>query len=228
MKFDDIEMLPGTIIDVDDPEKLGRVKCIIPSIFESSADKDIMPWIPQFGMSRYQAFSKMMPGAKVWVMQVKSNYNEFYYLPIMDKINTTKEFLEAKYDLNPEIVYMRDNAGQVSKITYDDEEGCMIYLNEFFINLTPEGDIHCHGNGADVHVKSGNVYIGSDEDGGHEPAVFGDKLSSILGDLYNAMTKLQSAAASSPYDAKLADGFGDAVKALKPYDEIKCKKTKVN
>lgn len=227
MKLSNVELIQSTIIDSDDPEKLGRVKCIIPGVFENSAHKDTYPWICPFGMTRYQSFSKELNGMKVWVVQVKDNYNEFYYIPIFEKINITKDYLEEKYDQNPEIVYMRDNAGQISQFTYDDADGCNMSIGEFFIKLKPDGEIHCHGNGADVHINDGIVYIGSDEDGGHEPAVYGNKLYDILSDLQGAMDQLIKSC-NSPYLSPLTPGFTKAKQALEPISEIKCKKTQVN
>lgn len=228
MRLSNVELIQSTVIDVDDPAKQGRIKCVIPGVFENSKDKELYPWIPPFGMTRYQSFSKELCGAKVWVIQNKDNYNEFYFFPLFDKINKTKEFLDAKYDSNPEIVYMRDNCGLVSSLTYDEDDGSMNTVNDSFINIRPDGEIHIHTKNADVHLKNGNVFIGSDENSNHEPAVLGDKLCNILGDLCSAMTSLQSKASPNPYTSHLSDGFQQAVTALQPYSEIKCEKTKVN
>lgn len=228
MQLSDVELIQGTIIDVADPNKLGRIKAIIPSIFENPDDKDCYPWIPPFGMTRYQSFSKEMEGAKVWIVQVRSNYNEYYYLPLLDPIQQTREFLNSKYEQNPEIVYLRDLAGQTAKITYDDQDGCMIQVKDTFVNVKTNNEVHCHVAGADVHIKDGSVYIGSDDDGGHEPAIFGNKLCTMLSNLRTAMSKLQTACGSGNDNPALASGFGEAVKALKDVDSLKCLKTNVN
>lgn len=229
MRLSNVELIQGVIIDVNDPNKQGRVKCIVPGIFENSDDKDCYPWINPFCMPSYQSFSKQMNGAKVWVIQVKDNYNEFYYIPLFDKIGTTQEFLDEKYSQNPEVVFMRDNCGQVSKITYDQQDGCMIQVNSSFINIRPDSEIHCHTETNDIHMKSGNVFVGSNDGQDYEPAVFGNKLSDILLKLKNAMATLQTAAAGGQFDnPALAAGFQQAVDALSSYDQIKCEKTKVN
>lgn len=229
MRLSNVELIQSVVIDVNDPEKQGRIKCTVPGVFEDTSDKECLPWIAPFGMTRYQSFSKEISGAKVWVMQVKDNYNEFYYIPLFDKIGVTSQFLDEKYNENPEIVYMRDNCGQTSKITYDQKDGCMIQVNDSFVNIKPGDEIHIHTKNNDIHVKNGNVFIGSDEEDNHEPAVFGDKLSDILLNLKNAMATLQSAAAGGAFDnPALAAGFQQAVQALSPYDTIKCTKTKVN
>lgn len=229
MRLSNVELIQSVIIDVDDPAKQGRIKCIVPGIFENSDDKECYPWINPLGMTRYQSFSKEMNGAKVWVIQVKDNYNEFYYIPLFDKIGITTEFLEEKYDENPEIVYMRDNCGQTAKITYDQIDGCMIQVNSAFVNIRPDSEIHCHTENCDIHMKKGSVFIGSDDGAEHEPAVLGNKLSDILLNLKNAMATLQSASSSGQFDnPALTAGFQQAVNALSSYNEIKCEKTKVN
>lgn len=228
MHLSNVELIQSTVVDVSDPAKQGRIKCVVPGIFESTADKDSYPWIPPLGMTRYQSFSKEVCGAKVWVVQVKNNYNEFYYIPLVDQIGITKSFLEEKYESNPEIVYMRDRCGQTSSFTYDDEDGHKLTMGDYFINLRPDGELHCKGSGADVHINNDNVFIGSDEDGDYEPAIFGDKLCNMLSALRNALSSLQSACSGGQDNPALAPGFSQAVNALNDIDDLKCKKTKVN
>ena len=55
MELDKVEFIPGVITDVDDPEKLGRVKCAAVGLFDERAmDKDVLPWVMPMNMGRYQ------------------------------------------------------------------------------------------------------------------------------------------------------------------------------
>ena len=51
MKFKDVELLPGVVIDAKDPKMLGRVKATVPTLFDNSAmDVKVMPWIYPISM----------------------------------------------------------------------------------------------------------------------------------------------------------------------------------
>ena len=68
MKFSETELLPGVVIDVDDPKMLGRVKATVPTLFdENIMNKEGMPWIYPLTMIGYQGFSKLQKGSKIYL-----------------------------------------------------------------------------------------------------------------------------------------------------------------
>ncbi len=98
MKLSECEILPGEIIEVEDPKHIGRVKASVPTWFDSSVmDKEALPWIYPFGMCGYQRFSKMEKGRKIWVLHNHENDLEYWYWPMFEEIDITKPIID-KYD----------------------------------------------------------------------------------------------------------------------------------
>jgi len=190
MKLSDVEIIPGVIVDANDPEKLGRVKVNAPALLRGNEsgdhygvvpkiDNNVLPWIYPIGMNRYQAFSKELEGMKVWVINNTANYNEYWYFPMFDYIDVCEEIVTQKYDNDVEVIMARKNGDGASRIYYDREDGYVIHINDYKWNMMPNGDITCHGERGDIDIKGGHVYIGRNTEA-HEPAVFGDVLVNLF------------------------------------------------
>jgi electron transport complex protein RnfC len=95
MKFNETELLPGVVIDVNDPKKLGRVKATVPTLFDEAVmNREGMPWIYPLTMTGYQGFSKLMAGSKIWVFKQQSKPREFWYIPMFELNQNTRTVLE--------------------------------------------------------------------------------------------------------------------------------------
>ena len=118
MKLSDYEFFPGSIIDVADPKYQGRVKANVPTLFDPSMNKDGLPWIYPFTMGGNQSFSKMTEGSKIWVFRNRTNYNEFWYVPMFELKADTRELLGSDDTYENGEVLLSRNMGSMSVYIY--------------------------------------------------------------------------------------------------------------
>ena len=202
MELDKVEIIPGVITDVDDPEKLGRIKCAAVGLFdERTMDKDVLPWCMPISMGRYQMFSAPEVGRKVWIIDNKDNENEFWYFPMFDYIDITENLVKEKYDNDLDLLVSRKTSSGNAQLYYTSTDGFVIKYDEWKISLGPEGNISIHGQNGDIDIKGGHVYLGRNaESGGFEPAVKAKQLQNVFQQFQNIFSELQQAAAAGPWD----------------------------
>lgn len=229
MNLKDFDIVPGVIINVDDPLKLGRVQCAAPGLFDPSVmDADVIPWCMPMQMNKYQMFSKPMKNAKVWIYNNKKNYNEFWYTNMFEMIDVTKQIVDEKYDHDLELIMSRKTVDGCVQISYDDIDGIRLKINEDCINLRPNGDIQCHGAGGEMNIIGGHVYTGN-EDGEYEPMVLGNKLVEILAEMSKQFDVLYNSCMSGEL-APLRSGFMKlkCLTAESNSQKVKAKNSSVN
>lgn len=213
MKLEDCELIPAVIYSVKDPEKLGRIKCIIPGIIDNTTmSEENIPWIRPIGMNGQQSFSMPVVGYKVWVLINKANYNEYWYFPFFEKNDITSEYLsDDVYESGqPEVLVSHNKGGNTVQMTYDDLNGYNIQLGSHHIQMFPDGKISIVGGECDIEMDGGTITIGSGSQ--YQSAVKGEDLKQILDNLKIAMQTLQSA--SQGILSPLAPGFASAAQAL--------------
>ena len=205
MELDKVEMIPGVITDVDDPEKLGRVKCAAVGLFdERTMDKDVLPWVMPMNMGKYQMFSAPEVGRKVWIVDNKDNENEFWYIPMFDYIDITENLVKEKYDNDLDILVSRKTSSGAAQFYYTSTDGFVIKYDNWKIALSPEGNISIHGQDGDIELKGGHLSIGrSAESGAYEPAVKGEQLKKVFKSLANGFNQLLEAAQDGNDNPKL-------------------------
>lgn len=208
MKFKDVELLPGVVIDVEDPKMLGRIKCVIPGVFDTSTmDKEGMPWIYPISMIGYQGFSKLQEGSKVWVFVQENNYREFWYMPMFEANADTRQII-SDYD-EPDVLISRSAGANSVYIYYTDKQGIMLKLGDnSFINMKANGEILAKSTEGQVSIRDGKVYVG--DENAKEQAVLGNSLDKVLGQLASDLMSLGTKAAGSPYTSPLSQPFMDA------------------
>ena len=202
MKLEDCEVLPGVIIDVEDPKHIGRVKAMVPTWFDSDVmQKEAMPWIYPFGMAGYQRFSKLENGRKIWVLHNKKNDLEYWYWPMFEEIQGTKQIVEP-YD-STEVLLARDcgNSGSVY-IYYVDSEGIVLKIGNVKINVTTNNEIHMTDSKASVIIKGGQIFIGKDDN--QELTVMGETLQKALIELGQNITNLGTKMGGGQYVCEVA------------------------
>ena len=97
MKLADVEMIPGVVVDDEDPKFLGRLKISAPGEFEvDSMDINDMFWVYPFPVGGYQSFSHMLKGSKVWLIKNTKNYYEYWYLPYFEMNSNTFNLVNSK------------------------------------------------------------------------------------------------------------------------------------
>lgn len=207
MRLQNAEIIPGTVIDIDDPKHIGRVKAEVPTVFNSSTmSTDGLPWIYPLSMPGYQYFSALRVGSKIWLLKNDDN-TEFWYIPFPELNDDVREIITANdgdYE-ESEVLFAR-NMGSVSVyMYYNPTEGFMIkYGDNSLINVTPNNEVFIQAGKGKVTIKNDHVYAGDGEEG--EPAVYGDKLKDLLQKLSSTFGQMAGKCAN-PYISVLGPDF---------------------
>ena len=213
MKFKNVELLPGTIIDAADPKKIGRVKCDVPGVFDSaSMNQEGFPWIYPLTQPGFQRWSTPVKGHKVWVFKTTDNYQEFWYIPMMQLTNGTKELISGDDYENAEVLMARNMGPQSVNVYYKESVGLAIQFGTANINITPEQEILIEASGASVQLKNGKVYLGNGGEGEH--AAKGDSLHELLENLQNKLLETSSSASTNPFTVTLAQPLIECANAI--------------
>jgi len=229
MEIDGVKIIPGVIIDIEDPKKIGRIKCDVPTLFVSSEmNKDGMPWIYPLIMPGYQRFSSPAVGQKVWVIQNTQNYNEFWYVPMQEFTSDVKTLINGDtddYD-SIELLAYRNLGSNALYVYYLNSQGFMIKIGDTAkINITPKGEIKMQAGEAKVELRENKVYIGNGETG--QAAVMGETLKDMIESLSMKLNALGSTASNSPYTTHLSGPIYDCAEALSDTNSLLCNYTNV-
>jgi len=214
MKLNECEVLPGIVIDIEDPKHIGRVKAMVPTWFDADVmEKEALPWIWPFGMAGYQRFSKLELGRKIWVLHNKENDLEYWYWPMFEEIEQTKPIID-QYD-STEILLARGGgeSGDVL-IYYNDTDGIILKIGETKININSEKEIHITDGTSSFDIVGSNITIGKQDN--LEQTVMGETLQKALidfaGKIKNAGQKMSS---SNPYVSPHGPDFVSAADTFK-------------
>ena len=203
---------------INDPLKMGRVKCHIPGVLHSyDTNEEAMPWIRPFSMHAYQSFNMPVVGQKIWVLASKVNLNEYWWFPYFETTNITQNFLSAYYDDNPDVLHARDNTK--SMITYTDREGYTIKTGGSYINVRGEDGIDIKSESCHMQIVENGIKLGKIS-GGFDKVANGKKLISYLDGLSTYFKALETA--SEPSQLKpLQELFGAIGEALSSIEDDK-------
>ena len=205
MKLEDYELLPGIIIDVDDPERRGRVKASVPTWFDLNImSQDAMPWIYPFTMSGYQSFTKLENGRKIWVLHNNKNYDEYWYLPMFELNEDTRNLVSEYDDTEVLISRLTGDSGNVY-VYYNDHDGIMLSVGDTKVNVTTNQEIEITNSKASLKIKGDQVHIGNDE--GEEHLPMGEKLKTLLYKLGGDLMYIGGAMSSLPFVSPLSKEF---------------------
>ena len=121
MKLGDINILPGAVVDIEDPKFIGRVKAAAPGLFDESVmSKDSFPWIYPVNIPGYQRFSTLREGSKIWIFVVGDDCREFWYLPMFELTGDTRDIISSEEDdyKDAEVLLSRNNGSMAIYIYY--------------------------------------------------------------------------------------------------------------
>ncbi len=165
MKISDYEMLPGCVIDADDPYSLGRVKANVPMLFyvTNEIPVEVLPWIYPLMSFGYQKFSRMEKGAKILVYFNKDNPEEYWYTPMVDMNDRTRNSATSSSSKRGNEVLLCRASGSNAMITYNDEDGIHTNCGENTINMHPTNGIEMKNKTAGVYVAGNNIVLANNE-----------------------------------------------------------------
>ena len=240
MKLADVEMIPGVVVDDEDPKFLGRLKISAPGEFEvDSMDINDMFWVYPFPVGGYQSFSHMLKGSKVWLIKNTKNYYEYWYLPYFEMNANTFNLVNSKKKYDADVIVSRSDGSNNIQMYYNPEDGFNQKIGFASINIMPDGTISITTGGAapsagTFHTNSKNNEIGYD--GGEYPrqfAVMGENLHKLLDELNGKFKTLATTAAPCPYTSHLAKTLNEICDTISDYTnggekDIKAQYTKVN
>lgn len=240
MKLADVEMIPGVVVDDEDPKFLGRLKISAPGEFDvDSMDINDMFWVYPFPVGGYQSFSHMLKGSKVWLIKNTKNYYEYWYLPYFEMNANTFNLVNSKKKYDADVIVSRSDGSNNIQMYYNPEDGFNQKIGFASINIMPDGTISITTGGAapsagTFHTNSKNNEIGYD--GGEYPrqfAVMGENLHKLLDELNGKFKTLATTAAPCPFTSHLAKTLNEICDTISDYTnggekDIKAQYTKVN
>ena len=240
MKLADVEMIPGVVVDDEDPKFLGRLKISAPGEFDvDSMDINDMFWVYPFPVGGYQSFSHMLKGSKVWLIKNTKNYYEYWYLPYFEMNANTFNLVNSRKKYDADVLVSRSDGSNNIQMYYNPEDGFNQKIGFASINIMPDGTISITTGGAapsagTFHTNSKNNEIGYD--GGEYPrqfAVMGENLHKLLDELNGKFKTLATTAAPCPYTSHLAKTLNEICDTISDYTnggekDIKAQYTKVN
>ena len=204
MDFADYEFLPGTVINVDDPEKRGRIKACVPTWFDTSVmQEEALPWIVPGSMGGYQRFSKLEMGSKVWVIHKKKSNKEYWYLPMFELDDKTQEIVN---DYNaPEILLSRSDGNSGVYVYYNTKDGLVLKNGDLEVILNNNKEIHVTDGTTSFDLSGSKVTIGNGNN--NQSTLMGEDVKDLLMQLSNDLLAIGQKMTPNPYTSFVAPDF---------------------
>lgn len=210
MDLSEYEYLPGVVINVDDPEKRGRIKASVPTWFDTSVmQEEALPWIVPLSMGGFQRFSKLEMGSKVFVFHRKKSNKEYWYIPMFELNDDTQEIVND-YD-SPEVLLARNDGQSGVYVYYNTKDGLVLRNGDLEVILNNDKEIHITDGTSSFDIVGSLITIGKKEN--QQPALMGQDVKNLLEHLAANFQKLNQAASSYPL-SPLAPHF------LKAYEDL--------
>lgn len=189
MKLIDYRLYPTVVVDADDTEKVSKIRCHVPGLFDPEAPTEALPWIHPFNMSGYQSFNKMRPNMHVWVIQNTINPSELWYIPMPDYIDVSDELIKEHFDDDLQILLSRKTLEGAGQIYYNDKEGIVLRVNDTRLQISPDGKIIIGNGNHMLNLLGDSASIGSTSEG-FQPGVKGNNLINAFSDMSKAIQKV--------------------------------------
>ena len=199
--LDNFEVIPGVVINTDDPLNQCRVKAVSPGLFDTATmSEDDLLWISPLFMIGNQSFSKLTINSKIWIIHNITNYFEYWYIPMFELTESSSTLISNDSD----IMVSRSNAGENVSSYYNNDEGFVQNIGDNKIQLNSSGELNIESKGMSINANEGEVFIGSSaNNGSKQQAVLGNNLSKLLSNLATNLSQLATVATGNPYTATL-------------------------
>jgi hypothetical protein len=240
MKLKDVELIPGVVVENEDPMYMGRVKVSAPGEFDVDTMKiKDMFWVYPLSMWGYQSFSRMMKGSKVWLIHNTANYYEYWYIPYFElNANTATHIYGDDATYTCDMVISRSNGSADIQFYYNTAEGFVQKLGMASIEMMSDGSIFLTPGGGSAgdgifHTNAKMNEIGADNGDDLQFACRGENMVSMMNDLQSNFQELLKSASTSPYTTHLVASLqkiSDTLGKYKAGDEndVRAEHVKIN
>ena len=204
MDFSDYEFLPGTVINVEDPEKRGRIKAAVPTWFDTNVmQEEALPWIVPSSMGGYQRFSKLELGSKVWVIHKKKSNKEYWYLPLFELDDKTQEIVND-YDA-PEVLLSRSDGNSGVYVYYNTKDGLVLKNGDLEVILNNDKEIHITDGTSSFELKGSKITIGNGNT--NQSTLMGENVKDLLVKFAGELSAIGQKMTANPYTSFIAPDF---------------------
>ena len=209
MKMKNCELLPGKVVQVDDPGS-GVVRCTAPGLFSVNDDPSLLPPITPFIPSGHRgAVSTPAEGDKVWIITEEGNSQMIWWIRRGDEPDEVKS-------INPdrEVVFSRDTDNGVYQLFWSDGEGIKFLKDGSYIRISPDGNIDIVREGINraISISPGSICLGKgsdDESLVSTHAAYGERVEDALDAIYNILSNLSKLCAGNPYTGTLKPALNE-------------------
>ena len=203
MKLKDVELVPGVVIDAEDPEHIGRVRAVIPGVFNADIPKSSLPWIHPLTMGGYQQFSKLDRGSAIWFFKIDGNNDELWYIPMFQLYNHASSVVMDGDDAD--ILFSRIDGPNSSNVQYVHGKGFTINVGEDnSLDMNADGTIKMKGGGSLITMENDKTTIG--DTASAEPMVLGEKLKKVFTFISEQLLDAAQAAGMTGGDVEVVSG----------------------
>jgi hypothetical protein len=200
MTLGDFEIIPGVVIDANDPLNEGRVKACAPGLFDTSEmDKEDLFWINPFMMMGHQSFSRLEINSKIWILHNSDNYFEYWYIPMFE-INENAPKVQNS---NADVMLSRSINGETVQLYYSPDDGYNIVIGDNRLQLSSEGDFNVVASDAVITANSDGIKL-TKYNSDIYSVTKAEPLINILNEFCIDLETLSMTASANPYTANIA------------------------
>lgn len=200
MTLGDFEIIPGVVIDANDPLNEGRVKACAPGLFDTSEmDKEDLFWINPFMMMGHQSFSRLEINSKIWILHNSDNYFEYWYIPMFE-INENAPKVQNS---NADVMLSRSINGETVQLYYSPDDGYNIVIGDNRLQLSSEGDFNVVASDAVITANSDGIKLTKYKSDIYS-VTKAEPLINILNEFCIDLETLSMTASANPYTANIA------------------------
>ncbi len=215
MALGNIKIQFGTVVDINDEDKIYRCRVLIPG-FTDNIEVDSLPWyFPWYGVNFLPQLNDEVP-----VIVFDDNYLTCFY---GRKIKLEDAGIDSGDYENYLEIFRREIAGKNVKLTYTESEGILFLNDEAKVQIQKDMIDFVCGNTL-IQITKQKVHLGGT---GGEAMLLGDKtvdeLNTILTHQQNMITQIFSiftaiaaAATPIPFTLPIATVITPLVAALQP------------
>ena len=205
MKLVNATLRPGKVLEVLEN---GKIKAMVPGLFNSEDVEKIPPIIPFFG-HHANSYSQPKQYEEVWVLNLSDNPLQLHWFRKDDYIKNDSQLIKEE---NVEVLCNRESGMGWATIYFSDGSGWIIKNDESIIQVKPDGSIllSTPTPHRTIDINSDNISIGSPGQSAH-PVAYGDNVQEALEDICGILRAIQTVTKSNPYTTMISTVIGSKI-----------------